>query len=320
VDPKTTWAVVLAGGDGTRLGNVTRIHNGVPFPKQFCSLSGGPTLLQRTLKRAERMVPTERILPVVNAHHRQWWSEDLDHIPPSNIIVQPTNRGTAVGLLLPLLEILDRDGLATILVLPSDHFVSDEVVLETAMRQALAGLDAEPGAIVALGITPDARDADYGWLVPGPNRTEGVHEVSFFVEKPPAEQARQLRDLGALWSSFIFAARADRLLALYEQLDPRLVWSVRAARWSASGAPTASMAKTFDHLASADFSRDILQRVPTHLLVCRVPPCGWCDLGTPDRVARLCKAHGPATTIGDTPRRPILSVLVRDHLAQAGGH
>ena len=94
------WVVILAAGDGTRLATLTRDANGVVIPKQFCSLSGGPSLLAQTVRRASRVVAQQRICAVVAAQHSNYWLRDLSDIPDSNIIVQPHNCGTAHGVML----------------------------------------------------------------------------------------------------------------------------------------------------------------------------------------------------------------------------
>jgi len=114
----STWALVLAAGEGSRLRALTTT-NGVAVPKQFCSPQSGPSLLQEALRRAEAVAPRSRICTIVAEQHRRWWEGPLWSLPPQNIIVQPENRGTAAGLLLPLLlHIEARDPQARVVVLP----------------------------------------------------------------------------------------------------------------------------------------------------------------------------------------------------------
>jgi mannose-1-phosphate guanylyltransferase len=116
-----TWALILAAGQGTRLRSLTTTKEGFAVPKQFCSLCGGASLLEETLSRAETVATRSHIVTVVAAEHRRWWEPTLWTLPGENIVVQPQNKGTATGLLLPLLHILRRDPNATVAVLPSDH-------------------------------------------------------------------------------------------------------------------------------------------------------------------------------------------------------
>ena len=121
-----TWAIVLAGGEGSRLRSVTTTALGVAIPKQFCSLHGGDSLLHDALKRAESIASPDHICAVVSQQHRRWWESALAGVASVNIIVQPRNCGTANGILLPLLCILERDPEARVVILPSDHHVRKE--------------------------------------------------------------------------------------------------------------------------------------------------------------------------------------------------
>ena len=131
------WAIVLAAGDGRRLRRLTTTRSGLAIPKQFCSLERGPSLLQEAIERASRIADLERICPIVAAQHEQWWRDQLRGVPRDNIIVQPDNRGTANGVLLPLLTILERDPQARVVLLPSDHYVRYEAVLSAAPSAAM---------------------------------------------------------------------------------------------------------------------------------------------------------------------------------------
>src|ERR1700761_5328275 len=104
-----SWAVVLAAGEGSRLQGLTRNSNGIVVPKQFCSLQGGPSLLQETIQRGLAVAPAQRVCAVVAAQHEQFWDRMLSAMPEKNVVVQPHNRGTAHGILLPLLRIAAQD-------------------------------------------------------------------------------------------------------------------------------------------------------------------------------------------------------------------
>ena len=82
------WALILAAGEGSRLRSLTTT-NGVAIPKQFCSLNGGPSLLQEALHRAESVVPQSRVCTIVAAQHRRWWESPLYHLATENVVVQP---------------------------------------------------------------------------------------------------------------------------------------------------------------------------------------------------------------------------------------
>ncbi len=281
------WSIVLAAGHGTRLRSLTADENGVSVPKQFCSLCGGSTLLRDALRRAAAVTPPLRVCAVVAEQHGPWWSRELADLPSTNIIVQPANRGTANGILLPLLHIARRDPNATIVLLPSDHHVQDECTLTSTLQAATQQIDGARERIILLGISPDEPDPELGYIVPGAADDRGMRTVERFVEKPSAAVAQELIRRGALWNSFILTAAARTLLRLFERKIPDIVAGMRRAlqrdRYTARGA--AAVAAQYAGMHDLDFSRQIISDAETMLRVLTVPACGWSDLGTPRRVA-----------------------------------
>lgn len=310
-DTGAVWVVVLAAGDGTRLRSVTSDARGVAVPKQFCRLVGEETMLHTTLARAVRFAPRERIVVVVAQQHRAWWEEELRTLPRENVLVQPANKGTGVGIFLPLSSIYARDPGATVLILPSDHFVGDEEALQEAVRE---GIEILPrlGKTVLFGMTPEEPDIGYGWIVPD-GEGDSLLPVFSFVEKPEPSVARALMAMGALWNSFLVAGTAQHLLSLYARTNPEILRGFLRAfpgpggRWDPR-----DLARVYEGLPSRDFSRDVLQRVPEHLSVWSVPPCGWTDLGTPSRLAQCLSRFGNAGAFElASPRREEAAPLAR---------
>jgi mannose-1-phosphate guanylyltransferase len=282
-----TWVVVLAAGEGTRLRKLTTNKLGDAIPKQYCSLRGGNTLLSDTLARAESVASADHICVIVAAQHRQWWKPLLEDWPAPNVIVQPQNRGTGVGLLLPLLHIISRDPEARVIVLPSDHFVREEAILAAALRRAVDKLDGASENILMLGFRPEDADPDLGYIVPGRFDRTGLLRVQQFVEKPGHTQAEQLIEAGALWNAFILAAHARALLHLYSSRERDMVvnmWSA-ISRDRASTDKGRAIAKLYRHLPTLDFSSHFLSGAEASLRVFDVERCGWNDLGTPARLA-----------------------------------
>lgn len=285
-----TWAIVLAGGEGSRLHGLTMTALGVAVPKQFCSLRGGRSLLGEALKRAEAVAHPDRICTIVSHHHRHWWSRGLSAMASANIVVQPRNRGTGNGILLPLLYILARDPDARVVLLPSDHHVRDERTLASALKTAALELPNRSNQIVLIGILPEAADPDLGYIVPG--RSEGaVSRVDRFVEKPDASVAQTLVKGGALWNAFILAASGRGLLRMFTQRVPHIVAKMHAiiARNPFTADLSSAAMDFYRDLPSLDFSRQILPGAESLLRVLQVRRCGWSDLGTPKRLAETLR-------------------------------
>jgi mannose-1-phosphate guanylyltransferase len=291
-----TWALVLAAGEGSRLRALTTAPSGTAVPKQFCSLYQGPSLLQEALGRAHTVAKERHTCAIVAAQHRRWWEDALCSLPVGNVIVQPENRGTANGILLPLLHIISRDPAARIVLLPSDHHVRQERLLTSSLREALEQLNSRFDETLLLGIKPDKADPELGYIVPGAPDGRGALTVARFVEKPPVGIARELIRAGGLWNAFIVVSTAQALLTLFRQRVPEIVRAMRGAvqRDRGAGSGGAAISELYQKLPVLDFSRDIVVGQESDLRVLPVPQCGWSDLGTPKRVAEaLRRAPGP---------------------------
>jgi len=322
-----TWAVVLAAGEGTRLATLTRDAAGNSVPKQFCSLNGGPALVHDALQRARHVAPPEQVCAIVAQQHARYWRKALHHLPIGNVIVQPQNRGTANGVLLCVLSILERDPLARIVFLPADHFVLDENALARALRDLGAYLNHNPDGLTLIGIAPDEADPELGYIVPGRALSDGARLVTRFVEKPSLAVARQLLEGKALWNSFIFAATGAALLSLLRtHMAVEVEEMATALARDGQAVQPSALVELYERLPTVDFSRDVVQQAPQVLRVMAAPACGWNDLGTPRRVAETLRRLGHAAhdgidsgSVRQLPRLGLISLAAQHaRLAIAG--
>jgi mannose-1-phosphate guanylyltransferase len=266
---------------------------GVDVPKQYCTFKGDQSLLRMALRRAAMLTSRERVVPVVSDQHRQWWEPQLADVPRDNIVVQPCNRGTACGVLLPLIHVLLKEPRASVVILPSDHFVRQEAVFARTATKAFKIVRDAENSIVLLGIRPDGPDSDFGWIEPTLGALDGVHWVLSFVEKPLPVAAQRLMEQGCLWNSCVLVARGVALLSAFKRAFPELVERFGAACVSSTaGEGEERLSRLYARLPSLDLSRDLLQPNDDDLRVLPVPPCGWSDLGTPERVARCLENEG----------------------------
>lgn len=305
------WALVLAAGEGSRLRALTTAPSGTSIPKQFCSLNGGPSLLHEALSRALTVAPESQTCAIVAEQHRRWWRDALGSMLSQNVIVQPQNRGTAIGILLPLLHILSRDVDARVVLVPSDHCVRQEAVLTSAIREALESLEGRYHESVLLGLKPEDPDPELGYILPGSSDGRGGFRVARFIEKPSRATARELIDAGGLWNAFIIVAPALALLELFLARVPDIVDAMRTALEADERAGTdgEAMADLYQKLPILDFSRDIVAGQESAFRTWAVPPCGWSDLGTPKRVAEaLSRCSRPQMTLWDRPGVGYLSL------------
>ena len=299
-----TWAVLLAGGEGTRLLGASVAGARIDRPKQFCRFGRDDSLLGSTLLRARRATDLAHVLPVVAEHHRTWWRPELHHLPDANVLVQPQNRGTAVALLHALVHVLVRDDDPILVVYPCDHGVDDEGPLQRAVDRAVHAASGPERPLVLLGVSPKAPETQYGWIVPergGPGLVRAVHR---FEEKPSLRDACALMQQGGLWDSLIFAVSGRGLLGLFLKSVPRLV-EAYLWRMPERDRPREALEACFASLPFTDFSRDILERSVPRLRVIPVYDSGWTDLGTPARLDAWLhrQRQRPSTTEREQPTR-----------------
>ncbi len=278
------WSIVLAAGNGSRLKELTTTAEGDTVPKQFCSLNRRECLLQLALQRAAVISSPDQVGTVVAAQHRRWWKRPLGVLPPGNIFVQPSNRGTAVGTALALLHVEKHNPDAIVVLLPADHYVQQEWVLAESLRHLCAQASRYTSSVFLLGTEPDCVDIEMGYIVPSEraDAAPGASGVREFVEKPPIPRAQELLTHGALWNMFIVAGALPILLSFFERS-----YNFLAPMRAAMREPLGSLSRLYSDLPIVDFSRDVLAHYPQHLKVLSVPPCGWTDLGTPKRVAQI---------------------------------
>lgn len=306
------WVIVLAGGGGSRLRGCTVDSTGHHVPKQYCVVDGERTLLQLAVARAERLVASEHVLVVVSDQHRKWWEPQLAGLlPAENVVAQPRSRGTAVGVLLPLLQVLGRDPEAHVVLLPADHYFRREERLAKAIRLGLEHTYDAPSTLVLVGIKPVKATSDLGYIVPSTTGTATLRQVTSFVEKPPVDLAKQLVDRGALWNTMILAASGQNLLHVIRSRFPHTADALRVAicRVEHPDRLARALSAIYPGLTTIDLSKDVLEQARCSMVVTVAGAVGWSELGTPDRVVEFWDELQPSiiglSTGKPTSNRPV---------------
>jgi len=224
--------VILAGGSGTRLWPLSRES----MPKQLLPLLGRRTLLQETVLRAQRACERRPII-ICSEQHRFVIAEQLREIECQSpeIVLEPLGRNTAAAAAIAAILVERADPSGIVLLLPSDHFIGDEVAFGAALGDA--ALAAAQGYITTFGIEPVRPETGYGYIRVGAplDGVPNCNRVDAFVEKPDAATAESLlRQGGHLWNAGMFAFRPDVFLREIERCEPRI-------RHAAQGALDASV-------------------------------------------------------------------------------
>src|SRR5262249_45520259 len=198
------WAVILAGGDGTRLRSFTRLITGDERPKQFVPVIGGQTLLDRTRQRVEAAISPDNTLFLVSESHQQYYEPLAAKVGDSKLLIQPINKGTAPAIVYALSRLATESSEATVAFFPSDHYFDDDDLFMSYVDQAIDAAGRTRDMVTLLGITPDGPEVEYGWIEPHASILNSVprviSRVRRFWEKPTPNVARRLMERGCLWN------------------------------------------------------------------------------------------------------------------------
>jgi mannose-1-phosphate guanylyltransferase len=297
------WTIVLAAGAGRRLTSVT---GGVP--KQFWRPGGGGSLLDATLGRLGTLAAPERTTTVVDLSHRAYVHALKNRARLGEVVYQPTDRGTATGVLLPLAGVIESAGDPIVIITPSDHAVEDTTCFRAGLMLAIKRVQAGQSATVLFGVEPLTPSGDFGWITPqasGDLGTSSFSKVAAFVEKPPVDQAARLFVSGAVWNSMVVVARATALFDLYRQHLSYLADFFTAALTVRDEARNDFLHEWYPKLPAADFCRDVLAPARDLCMYTWPVEMGWSDLGTPDRLDDWLETRARASLEGPGGYRPL---------------
>jgi len=270
------WAVIMAGGSGTRFWPESRKNRA----KQFLNLFGRKTLLELTFDRVKKVIPPSRIL-VFTTLEKVASTAKLLHISRSQVIGEPVGRNTAPCAAWAASLILRKDPSAVLGIFPADHFIKDKNTFAKALQVAYEQAEKE-GMPVTLGIKPDQPHTGYGYLEMAGKRAAvrglSVFSLKCFHEKPGFARARvYFRSKKFLWNAGIFVWRADCLLETVRRELPAVFKSV--VKIAAGGLSAAAVKKLFAKVPSISIDYGLMEKLPRGILTIPVA-MGWSDVGS----------------------------------------
>lgn len=217
------YALIMAGGSGTRLWPVSRKNT----PKQLLGFIGKQTLLQATFRRLSKGFSSKRVFVATMVQYAKNIQRQLPKVPKTNYSLEPElkDRGPAIGLAALLMHHYDPK--SCFVTAWSDHYISDEEEYFKTLELAEAYLDVDPGVFITIGAQPTFPHTGLGYIEKSGHIKNSagipIHRVKSFTEKPPLEKARQFVKSGRyLWNTGYFVCRTDTLLSLYEQHLPEV--------------------------------------------------------------------------------------------------
>jgi mannose-1-phosphate guanylyltransferase len=271
------YAVILAGGGGTRLWPLSRPER----PKPFLPLVGDETLIQRTVRRILPLVDEADIFCVAD---RRYGQLVRDQVPDVGLIVEPAARNTAAAIALAA-AVIDRPDDEVMVVLPADHWIIDEEgfrsVIGVAADHLATGAFEIEAPLVTLGIRPTSPSTDYGYLRPDTMHGKNVQGVRAnpllgFEEKPTDVRARELLNLpGVAWNAGMFAWRRGTIRAALEKYTP-----LPTLIDTAVGSDLA-LANAYERITPISIDRAVMESAAAdHHVVMGAMDVGWSDLGS----------------------------------------
>lgn len=283
------YAVIMAGGGGTRLWPLSRRDR----PKPFLPLVGGVSLLRATVDRLQPLIEPPDVYVVTDAKYADLVREQLPHVPAVNIIGEPFGRNTAAAVALAAVAI-ERTGDDVMVVLPADHRIADVAGFRDALEAAASR--AAQADLVTLGIEPTGPETGYGYVVavePDPDVEEDgwARQVERFEEKPTPARARELLETHrAYWNAGIFVWRRDAVMAALHEYAADIV-----APLAAAVASSADLRPAYKTLRAVAIDVALLEPASLDGRVAVVPAdVGWSDLGSWAALLDTLAADGAA--------------------------
>jgi len=311
--------IVLAAGDGRRLRSFIRRFRGNALPKQYVNFFGTRSLLEQTFRRVEKLIAPECLFTIISEGHLRYLDvrRQIECRSEKTVIVQPENKDTGPGLLLPLIHLAKRYPASVVAVFPSDHFIAEEDSFMDHVASAFRYAERNPSRLVLLGIQPREPESEYGYILPGPpvenSPSEEFRTVLKFIEKPRPHTAHALIQKGGLWNSLVMVFRLKTMLDLMALCAPDIYLAYKRIEEAIGTSVEYDVVESvYAEMPSMNFSKGILenlsQQYQAHLAVLSVASVSWSDWGSEHRVLKDLRRLGylnPLEEIGQSKENGI---------------
>jgi mannose-1-phosphate guanylyltransferase len=320
------YAVIMAGGGGTRLWPLSRAARPKPF---LPLLDGGRSLLEATVERLLPIVGIADMFVVTDARYEPLVRSAVPSLPAGNVVSEPMARNTAAAVALAA-HAIDRAADDVMVVMPADQVVRDDEGLRRAL--VAAAERAATGDLVTLGVEPTYPATGYGYVLATGVPTSVAGRPSFrverFVEKPTEARARDLLASGAaFWNAGTFIWRRDALIAALDRHAPDIADPLAERLWEAPNGRAADgtpwpgdrIASVYETLRATSIDYALMEPASTEGQVAVVPMAvGWDDLGSWSAL-RALRASSAGGSVIDAPDGTVVDVGSRDVLVRAAG-
>jgi len=289
------YAVIMAGGSGTRLWPLSRQK----YPKQALKLVGDKTMFQYAVERIASFFAWDRILVVTRATHAPILMEQTPDMPAENFILEPEGRGTAPAIGLAAVHLQQRDPNAIMAILTADHFITETERFCRVLKAA--ELIAKDGSLVTLGIRPSSASTGFGYIHQGSALGEkngfSYFAVCGFTEKPDPTTAQQMFASGEYsWNSGMFIWQVARILSEFERQMPDFYFKLQNIRTvlGTSKYP-AMLEKTWLTVAKETIDYGIMEGARQVVVI--PIEIGWTDIGSWGSLLELLPADNEGNVL-----------------------
>ncbi len=280
------FPVIMAGGPGSRLWPESRRA----CPKPFLPLlNDSRSLFRATLDRLGDLAPNDSRFVVAGKAFAPLVFEQAPEIPRERVLLEPIGRDTAPCVAWAALEALRLDENATLLALPADAFIEPDEAFRATARRAVDVLEANPDALVTLGVEPTFASTSYGYIERGKPTSDGRgYRVVHFQEKPKKKAVDDYLASGRFfWNMGIFVWKARLYLDLLQRFEPGFVSTLKtmSERIDASRGvgkrpdDDLEFVKAFSHAKKISVDYAVLERAE-NIIVVPTSDFRWRDLGS----------------------------------------
>lgn len=277
-----TYAVVMAGGGGTRFWPLSRQN----MPKQLLNLSGSDAMINETIKRFETIISLKDTYIVTNKTQADVMKDILlTDIPRKNILSEPSARNTAPCILYAAMHIYEQYGDGVMCIFPSDHYITDEQSFKNVLNEAIK-IAEHSEAIVTIGIKPTFPSTGYGYIKT--ETTDGSsYKIDKFVEKPTLEKAKNYMEHGSYyWNSGMFVWKVSVIIDSFKRFLPRIYNNLNKVSGKYGTDEEAKLiAEIYPTLDSISVDYGIMERTDNALVI--PGDFGWNDVGSWDALGAV---------------------------------
>lgn len=321
--PENTYALILAGGSGTRFWPLSRNDK----PKQLLDLFGDGTLLTQTINRLAGLVPLQNILILTNSLQFDAVRQIASMLPAENIYAEPAKRDTAPAVALGIGLIAAKNPDAVMMVLPSDQLIKDHHAYQAVMKDALTCAEMSDG-LVTIGIRPTWPCPSYGYIergerasIPGTSFQHPPVEVKRFREKPSSELAEEFLSTGGFsWNAGMFVWSISTVIEQLSSHTPELAEFISELRKSRD--PLATIAAQFPKLTALSIDYALMEKADRVLNI--EATFDWDDVGSWVSIAKYLPDNGnnnrsnQAVSEIDSENNIIFNTDTHTHIALLG--